>query len=47
MLFARRFANFGTFLKKTKRAPVLMPLRRLATTTPKLYFSSSKPAEKM
>lgn len=47
MLFTRRFANFGTLLKKTKRTPFITPLTRLTITSPKLYFSTIKPAEKM
>jgi hypothetical protein len=47
MLFTRRFANFATLLKKTKRTPIITPLRRLTVTSPKLYFSTTKPAEKM
>lgn len=48
MLFTRRFANFTTFFKASKRLPCnIYPLYKLQYSNPKFLFSSSKPAEKM
>lgn len=46
MLFARRFSKVGTLLKHSKRAPVILPLSKMAYSTPRFLCSSVKP-EKM
>lgn len=47
MLFSRRFSTFSTLIKQTRRVPIVAPLRRAFYAVPRLYFSSTKPAEKM
>ena len=47
MLFIRRSLNYGTFLKNNKIMTLFSRQGRIATTFSKLYFSSSKPAQKM
>jgi hypothetical protein len=47
MLFIRRSVYYGTFLKNNKITTLFSQQGRIATTLLNLYFSSSKPAEKM
>lgn len=47
MLFTRRFANFSTLVKFAPKKRTLAPALRFAIPTQRVYFSSSKPVEKM
>jgi|688.fasta_scaffold1434126_1 hypothetical protein len=47
MLFIRRSVNYGTLLKNNKITTLFTRQGRIATTLSNLYFSSSKPVEKM
>jgi hypothetical protein len=48
MLFTRRFANLGAFLRASKGLKLnVNPLYKLQYSNHKILFSTSKPAEKM